>query len=131
MLPVREFLPMFSVLWCHGVRSFMVSCLTFMSLSPFETGFVLVLGWVLTSFVGMQLSSFVNDTFAISEKPREGPPLWAGKSPKNSQKHSMTVRFKCLPRVCFVTGFFFFFCHAMRQAGSQFPDQGSNLHPLY
>ena len=87
----------------------MVSCLTFMSLSPFETGFVLVLGWVLTSFVGMQLSSFVNDTFAISEKPREGPPLWAGKSPKNSQKHSMTVRFKCLPRVCFFLIFFFFF----------------------
>ena len=40
MVPVREFLPMFSVLRCHGVRSFMVSCLIFMSLSPFETVFV-------------------------------------------------------------------------------------------
>ena len=107
MVPVREFLPMFSVLWCHGVRSFMVSCLIFMSLSPFE--FIFVYGARVGShFICVHATiQLCERYFCHIREIQNGPPLWVGKSPKNSQKHSMT-EWDSNTWVCFVTVFFFF-----------------------
>ena len=135
MVPVREFLPMFSVLWCHGVRSFMVSCLIFMSLSPFE--FIFVYGArVGSNFIHVHAAIQLFERYFCHIREIQGGTSimgWQVSKELTEAPHDR-VRFKCLPRLCFVTGFFvclFVFGHAMRQVGSQFPDQGSNLHPLY
>ena len=101
-----------------------------MSLSPFETVFVYGARVGSNFICGHAAIQLCERYFCHIRETQGGTSImgWQVSKELTEAFHDSEIQMPAESVFCY---WFFFFGHAMRQVGSQFPDQGSNLHPLY